>query len=688
MTASTHNPLLSDWKAAGEFPPFAAIRPEHFAPAIVRLAKERIDRVDAIAANPEPPTFTNTVAAYEATGGHIERIDALFEILRLTLGTREVWEVAGEVGALLANHHAALLSHQPFFIRLDAVFHTRHTLELEADELRLLELIHADYVRNGVHLAPDASMRLHAIKERLAQCYVAFNKNLVASTDAFKLILTDEAELAGLPDFIRRAALTEDQPDRANEYVFTLAYSSVVPFLTWSARRDLRERIWRAWTSRCTEPDVDNRPIVREVVQLRAEQAKLLGFENFAQYALTDRMAGTPQAVRELLESIWTPARMLCEAELAALRSFASETGEPAEIEPWDWRYLTERLRTREFNIDAEQVGQYFELESSIRAAFDCAHRLFGLQFRERHDVALYHPDVRLWDVEQHGRLIGYFAADYYARVGKASGAWESEFRMRCDGIDATLPFVINSTSFQGVRGKPTQLALRDVQTLFHEMGHALHSLLSRVRFRRLSGTRVQRDFVEFPSHLMENWVLDPTLLATHARHVETGEAMPDALVRSLRAASCFNEGYELVRYIASALADIELHSLAECADLDIETFQSRYFERLGVMREVDVNHRLPCFRHAFGGSEYAAGYYSYLWAQVLEADAFEAFEESGNAFDAPLAARLHDCLFGIGNSMDPAAAYQAFRRRSPDPLALARKRGFGAVGGSVPDPA
>ncbi|WP_310633395.1 M3 family metallopeptidase [Paraburkholderia sp.] len=679
MTASTHNPLLSDWKAPGEFPPFAEIRPEHFAPAVAHLARERIAQVDAIAANPEPPTFDNTVVAYEATGGHIERIDALFEILRLTMGTRDVWAVAGEVCALLANHHAALLSHRPYFARLDALWRTRHTLGLKADELRLLELIHADYVRNGVHLSPQDSTRLHAIKERLAQLYVTFNHNLVASTDAFKLVLTEDAELAGLPDFIRRAALTEKEAEHANQYVFTLTYSSVVPFLTWSARRDLRERIWRAWTSRCTEPDVDNRPVVREVIQLRAEQAKLLEFENFAHYALTDRMAGTPQAVRDMLESIWEPASALCESELAALRSFARETGEPVDIEPWDWRYLTERLRTREFNIDAELVGQHFELESSIRAAFDCAHRLFGLSFRERHDVALYHPDVRLWDVEQRGQTIGYFAADYYARDGKTSGAWESEFRMRCDGLDATLPFVINSASFQGARGKRTQLALKDVRTLFHELGHALHSLLSGVRFRRLSGTRVQRDFVEFPSHLMENWVLDPTLLATHARHADTGNVIPDELVRSLRAASRFNEGYELVRYIASALADIELHSLADCSDVDIDAFQASYFERLGVMREVDVNHRLPCFRHAFGGIEYAAGYYSYLWAQVLEADAFEAFTETGDAFNAELAARLHDSLFSIGNSIDPGAAYREFRRRAPDPLALARKRGFGA---------
>ncbi|WP_321888448.1 M3 family metallopeptidase [Paraburkholderia bannensis] len=676
MPASTTNPLLMDWNAVGDFPPFAEIRPEHFAPAIAQLAKARLERIDVIASNADPATFENTVIPYEATGGHIERIDALFEILRLTMGTDELRAVEADVCAALANHHATVRSHRPFFARLDAIYKTRSVAGLAEDELRLLERIHSDFIRNGVHLSTPGALRFGAIKARLAELYIAFNQNLLTSTDAFSLVLTTDDELIGLPEFVRRSARASYRSAGTNEHVFTLKYSSVVPFLTYSSRRDLRERIWRAWTSRCTEPAFDNRPVVREAISLRTELAQLLGFETFAHFALGDRMAGSPQAARAILETLWTPAKVLCNSELEALRSLAAEKGESTDIEPWDWRYLTEQLRARNFNIDAEFVSKHFELESVIRAAFDCAGRLFGLSFRERHDVVLYHKDARLWDVEQRGRLIGYFVGDYYARERKTSGAWESEFRMRCDGVDATWPLVINSTSFLGSRHTRTELTIDNVRTVFHEFGHALHSLLSGVRFRGLSGTRVHRDFVEFPSHLLENWALDSTLLATHAKHSETGDPVPDSLIASLRASTRFNEGYELVRYIASALLDIELHSTVSPADLDVEKFQSDFFERLGVVRAADVNHRLPYFRHLFGGSDYAAGYYGYLWAQTLEADAFEAFIEHGDTFDEALAAKLHDHLFSVGNSVDPAVAFRRFRGRPPDPMALARKRG------------
>lgn len=674
------NPLLTDWNAAGTFPPFTNIRPEHFAPAVAHLAKERLDNISAIASNPEPATFANTVVAYESTGGHIERVDALFEILRLTVGTDELWAVEIEVCAALASHHATVHRHQLFFARLDGIYQTRHALGLAEDERRLLELIHTDFVRNGVRLsAPDAT-RFIDIKARLAELYVTFNQNLLASTDAFTLVLTSDDELAGLPEFVLKPARAPQRAGEPNWHVFTLKYSSVVPFLTYSARRDLRERLWRAWTARCTEPTVDNRPVIHKIIALRTELAQLLGFEHFSDYALSDRMAGTPQAARELLERLWTPAKALYESELQALRGLAAELGEPIEIEPWDWRYLTERLRTRQFDIDAGFVSKHLELESCIRAAFDCAYRLFGLSFRERHDVVLHHEDARLWDVDQGGRPIGYFVADYYARDRKTSGAWESEFRMRCDGLDATLPIVINSASFQGGRQTSTELSIGDVRTLFHEFGHALHSLLSSVRFRSLSGTRVHRDFVEFPSHLFENWVLDETLLTTHAKHAETGDPIPNSLICALRASTRFNEGYELVRYIASALLDIDIHSIATTDDLDVDEFQSNCFERLGVLREADVNHRLPYFRHLFCGDGYAAGYYGYLWAQVLEADTFEAFLERGNPFDKEFAGELHDKLFSAGNSVDPSSGFRELRGRAPDPMALARKRGVDAA--------
>lgn len=675
MDIAASNPLLTDW--TNDFPPFSTVRPEHFVPAASRLAKERMARIHAIASNQSPATFENTVEAYEATGGHIERLDALFGILCLTAGNDELQAVEADVSALLANHHADALGHRAFFTRLDSLFCKRHRLDLATDELRLLERLHNDYVRNGVHLAPNDAARFSAIKTRLAKLYVAFNQNILGATDKAVLTLTQEDELVGLPDFVRHAARDDTADLQTGRYVFTLKYSSVVSFLAYSSRRDLRERLWRAWVARCTEPEFDNRPIAQEVITLRHELAMLLGYKSFADYALSDRMAATPQAARELLERVWEPAAARCQSELADLQALAIEIGEPTKVEPWDWRFLTEKLRKRRFDIDMAFVSEHFDIDSTLRAAFESASRLFGVSFHERQDVTLYHPDVRLWELEREGRTIGYLAGDFYSRERKMSGAWESEFRMRCDGAERTLPFVVISASFPRGNGTSVRLGLDDVQTIFHEFGHALHSLLSSVRFTRLSGTRVARDFVEFPSHLLENWALDETLLNSHAKHYETGAPMPRELITSLRASRAFNEGYELVRYIASALIDLEVHSLEPRDDFDIDAIESLYFERLGVPPEADVNLRLPHFRHLFGGDDYAAGYYGYLWAQVLEADAFEAFSEAGNSFDETLANGLHDRLLSVGNSVDPSAAYRAFRGRDPDPLALARKRGI-----------
>lgn len=680
MGTAERNPLLTDWAGIDALPPFAAVKPHHFAPAIQRLSRQQLARIDQIAFSASEPTFENTVVALDSAGGHLERVQALFEILSLTVGTDEIRGVATTVSALLANHAQQVFSHQRFFERLNELYKNRHTLRLSDDELRLLERIHLDYIRHGVSLSPDASTRFAAISEKLAQIAVLLKQNLVDSTEAFALELVDQDDLTGLPAFVLDAARSADTQDGRPCYIFTLRHTSVTVFLAYSSRRDLREKIWRAWTARCTEAPFDNRLLMREMIALRIELAQLLGFRTFADYALADRMARTPKEAQALLSHIWEPAKALCRAELADLRALAMEIGEPANIEPWDWRYFAEKVKARKFSIDTAFVSRHFELESVIRAAFDCAHRLFGLTFHERHDVELYHSDARLWDVKRDGRLIGRFIGDYFSRDEKASGAWESEFRMQCNGQETLLPVVINSASFSRGAGSTIYLGIDDVRTIFHEFGHALHVLLSNVRFTRLSGTRVARDFVELPSHILENWALNTQLLARHALHAETGEPIPRDVVEQLQAAGVFNEGFELVRYVSCALVDMELHSLENADDLDIEQFEANLLERLGAPREAGMNMRLPHFRHVFSGDAYAAGYYGYLWAQILEADAFEAFGEAGDTFDPVVAARLHDCIFSTGNARDPAEAFHAFRGRAPDPMALIRKRGIAGL--------
>jgi peptidyl-dipeptidase Dcp len=557
------------------------------------------------------------------------------------------------------------------------LYRERDTLGLAQDEMRLLEQRHRDYLRSGVALKDADGARLVAIKERLAELDVVFQRNLMSATDAFELTLTEESQLSGLPDFVRATARREPANGQPVHYVFTLKYASVTTFLTYSAQRGLREILWRAWTRRAGEGAFDNRQIASEMVMLRQELARLLGYRNYAEFVLEDRMAGTPGRVLSLLNTVWEPAKALCRSELEDLRSLAAELGEPTDIEPWDWRYLADKLRNRRFKLDMPAISQHLELESVIDAAFGSAARLFGLSFHERHDVPLHHPDARLWEVRRHGRTSGYFVGDYFARERKQSGAWESEFRLQSRDDAPTLPIVINSTSFLRDTSGRTLLDIDQTTTVFHEFGHALHSLLSDVRFNRQSGTRVARDFVEVPSHLFENWVWQPEVLSRHAKHVETGAPLPLETIGQIKASRTFNEGFELVRYLAPALMDIALHSLESPEPIDIDAFEATQLADLDAIPEADVNMHLPNFRHIFSEDGYAVGYYGYLWAQVLEADIFAAFEEAGDPFAEQVAQRLHDSLLSRGGAVDPSAAFHEFRSREPDIAALARKRGF-----------
>ncbi len=688
------NPLLAPWDAPYGLPPFAEIRAEHFAPAFEAAWRAHRDELDRIAADPRPPDFDNTVAAFDASGERLAAICELLDTLGSSHSSEALRAVERDLAGPIAAHDSAVSLHRGLFARIDAVHAQREALGLDAEQRRLVERIHLDFVRAGARLPEAQRARYAAIVARLAELQTSFAQNVLADEEGFRLALHGEAELAGLPDFVRdaaRQAAIEAGPDAAAAdpglHLVTLSYSLVVPFLAFSARRDLREQAWRAWTSRGEHDGPhDNRPVAREILALRRELARHHAYDSYADYALADTMAGDARAVRSLLEQVWTPARRRAAQEEAALSALARELGEPETIEPWDWRYLAEKLRQRRYAIDESAIKPYFSLERIVEAAFDCAARLFGLRFVPLPQAAGYHPDVHIYEVhavdaERGGdRVVGLFLQDNFARPGKRSGAWMGGLRWqsRRGPRGAVLPLICNNNNFaRGRDGEPTLLSFDDAVTLFHEFGHGLHGLLSDVGYQRLSGPQVLRDFVELPSQLFEHWVSEPEVLRRHARHVETGEPIPDALVQGLRAARHFNQGFETVRYAASALVDLAVHQQADPERLDIVAFERAELAALGAPQACGLNHRLPHFQHLFSDDGYAAGYYVYLWAEVLEADAFEAFTEAGDIFEPALAARLHRHVYASGDSVDPAATYRAFRGRDAGVGPMLRKRGL-----------
>lgn len=685
-SAPESNPLLQLWNAPYGLPPFEQVRPEHFEPAYELAMREHRAELDAIASDPQAPSFDNTLAAFDRAGERFSRLQGLFHNLCSSETSPALQAVQRRLATPLAAHESAVYMHQGLFRRIDALHQARQTLDLNPEQLRLLERVHLDFVRAGARLAPAAQQRYAQVMQRLAELTTAFGQHVLAEEAGFQLVLRDERELAGLPDFVRAAA-REAAAQRGVEgaHVVTLSRSLVVPFLTFSERRDLREQAWRAWVSRGEhDGPQDNRPLIGEILQLRQEQARLHGYETYADYALADRMAGRPAAVNRLLDDVWERALVAVGQERAALAALQRDAGVTDELEPWDWRYWAEKLRQRDFDIDDAEVKPYFPLEAMVGAAFDCAQRLFGLRFTPRPELKLYHPDVKAYEVhDAAGQPVGLFLHDNFARPTKRSGAWMSSFIWQSRNGDAggraVRPIIINNNNFaKGAPGQPTLLSFDDARTLFHEFGHGLHGLLSDVTYNRLSGTNVLSDFVELPSQIYENWMAEPEVLRRHARHWQTGEPIPDALIERLQAARRFGQGYDTVRYCASALVDMAVHSHPQPEALgDVCAFERQVMRERGLPPAVGLNHRLVHFQHLFASDGYAAGYYVYLWAEVLDADGYGAFEEAGDPFDPELAQRLKRCVYAAGNSVDPGRAYEAFRGRPPKIEPLLEKRGL-----------
>lgn len=681
--AGPTNPLLGPCAPDGALPPFEAIRPEHFPPALAQAMAEQMAELDAIAGQPEPPTFANTVAALDRSGARLYALDALLGNLGASASSPELQTVQRDLAGPMAAHESAVKMHAGVFRRLDALFGQRHALGLASDELRLLERLHLDCVRAGAQLEPPAQARLAAIMQELATLCTRFSQNVLADEASFQLVLRTEAELAGLPDFVRtaarQAAVERGLPEP--DHVITLNRSLVEPFLTFSDRRDLREQAWRAWNRRGENGgETDNRALIGRILQLRLAQAREQGFACYADFALSDSMAGDQVAVRELLGEVWRRALPAVDRERDALVAMMRSHGQPGEPAAWDWRYWSEKVRQVRYEIDDAEVKPYFSLDRMVAALFDCAGRLFGLSFQARPDLQAYHPDVRCYEVAgADGVPLGLFLQDNFARQTKRSGAWMSDLALRSANRGVSRAIILNNNNFApAAPGQPTLLSFDDARTLFHEFGHGLHGLLSDVRFHRQAGTQVLRDFVELPSQLFEHWLDEPEVLRRHARHWQTDEPIPQVLMDKLQRARRWGQGYETVSYCASALVDLEIHALTDPAGPgELAAFEHDTLQRLGMPEAVGMRHRLPHFQHLFSGASYASGYYVYLWAEVLDADAFNAFTEAGQPFDAQVAARLLRHIYASGDSVDPRSAYTSFRGRLPAIAPLLAKRGL-----------
>ena len=676
----TGNPFFAEWTAPYGLPPFALIRPERFPPAFDRGMAEHDAEIAAIAGAAEPPSFANTIEALERAGRLLELVSRVFFNLEASDSNDALEEIARDYAPKLATHQTRVALDPALFARIADLHARRASLGLAADALRLLERHHLRLTRAGALLGPDDKARMAAINERLASLHTRFGQNVLHDEREWQLVLY-AGDLDGLPDFVRAAAAqAAAERGLTGRWVVTLARSSVEPFLTFSRRRDLRQSLWQAWTMRGAYPGAnDNRPLIREIMTLRAEQARLLGHRDFAQYRLDDSMARDAAAVEALLLAVWEPAKKKAAEERAALEQAAREAGQNEPIEPWDWRYWAESVRRAEYDLGEAEVKPYFVLDDMVEAAFDCARRLFGLGFAARPDLEAYHRDVRVWEVcDRDGAPVGLFLHDNFARSGKRSGAWSSRFRDQ-ENLDAPVrPIIVNNNNFS--KGEPTLLSLDDARTLFHEFGHGLHGLLSRVRYRSQSGTAVRRDFVEFPSQIFEHWLSAPENLRRHARHYRTGAPMPEDLFRRLSAARQFGQGFATVEYLAAALFDLELHRDPVPETLDVDRCEQAFCERFRVPREIGLRHRPAHFQHLFAGGGYAAGYYAYLWAEVLEADGFAAFTEKGDVFDPELAARL-ETIYRAGDTRDPMDLYRSFRGREPRIEALLAQRGLAAGG-------
>ena len=673
------NPLIPKWTGPyGGVPPFDRVKVEHFKPAIEAAMAEHLEEIERIAADPAAPTFENTLAALERAGRTLDRVMTIYNVFAGTVRTPEFQEVEREMEPRLAAHRDKVVQNTRLFKRIAAAYEGPERAKLDTEQQRLAWDKYTDFVRAGARLDDGAKKKLGDINQRLATLYTQFSQNVLADEGRYVLV-DEESDLEGVPEALRASAASEATArGHEGKWAILNTRSSVEPFLALAANRRLREKVWREFVSRGDNGDAhDNKAVIAEIVRLRHERAQLLGYATHAHWRLEKSMARTPERALELMQALWKPALARAKEEIADMQAFADQAGDKVAIEPWDYRYYAEKVRKARFAIDNDEVAPYLQLDQLREGMFWVAGELLGLAFEEVKGVPVVNPDIRVWEVRREGRHVGLFYFDPYARPHKESGAWMNAYRSqeRFDGEVTTI--VSNNCNYmKPAPGKPVLVSWDDAVTLFHEFGHGLHGLASSVRYPSLSGTNVDRDYVEFPSQLLESWLPTREVLNRFARHCASGEPMPESLVKKIEAASKFNKGFDNVEYLSSALVDMRLH-LEPGKARDIAAFEREALEGIGMPREIVMRHRLPHFGHLFSGDSYSAGYYSYLWADTLSADAFEAFTEAGGAYDKKVATRLLENVFAAGNTRDPEEGYRAFRGRDAGIEALMRKRGF-----------
>ena len=676
----SHNPFFETWSTPFGIPPFDQIKTDHFKPAYEKALPLHVAEIAAIRDNPQAPTFDNTIAAFEKAGGALLKINKVFWNLTGTESDEALQKIEREISSVLARHGSEIFLDAKMLARIEAIMAGPEWASLNAEQQRLTERMKKAFVSSGAKLNDAERARLTEITARLATLGTQFSQNILKDEGDFVLWLEKPEDLAGLsPDFLDAAAALATSRGRAGQHAVGLSRGQVETFLTSSTRPDLRDALLNAFLARGEKGgESDNRAIIAETLALRAERATLLGYETYAHYKLDDTMAETPEAVRELLNAVWPPALQAAARERDRLAALAAEDGQNGPFRKADWRHYAEKLRARDYAIDDNALRPYFPLSRMIEAAFFVATKLFGLTFEERRDLPLYNPDVRAFDVKDaSGAHVALFLGDYFARPSKRGGAWMSAFRTQQKLEGNIRPIIVNVLNIaKPASGGDPLLSMDEARTLFHEFGHALHGMLSDVTYPSLAGTSVSTDFVELPSQLYEHWLLQPEVLRRFALHHETGAPIPDALIDKIKAARGFNQGFATVEYCASTFVDLDMH-LDNSATQDPLAFEKKVLDAIRMPDEIAMRHRSPHFSHIFSGSHYAAGYYSYLWSEVLDADAFSAFEETGDVFNPALAKRLRDYIYGAGNLRDPKAAYIAFRGKLPGVDALLAKRGL-----------
>ena len=676
------NPLLAPWTGGhGGVPPFDQVKVEQFKPALEAGMEEQRAEIAKIASNPAPATFENTLAPLEDSGRTYTRVETLYGIWKSTMKGPEFQAVEREMEPRLAAFADEIVQNGPLFQRIEAVYAARETSGLTPEQQRLAWLYHTNFVRAGARLDPAGKQRVAEINQRLASLFARFSQNVLWDEENDYVVLSSASDLDGLSDSAKAsAAAAAKAKGLEGKWLIANTRSAMEPFLTNSRRREMREQVWRHFVDRGDHPgEHDNNPLVVEILQLRAERAKLLGYPTHAHWRVENAMAKTPERAMELMEAVWTPAVARVHQEVADMQRIATKEGAKFRIAPWDYRYYAEKVRKAKYDFDESEVKPYLQLEKLREGMFHVAGELFGLDFAPIDGVPVYHPDVRVWRVTDRntGAEVGLWYFDPYARPGKRSGAWMNAYRRQENFVGPVITLVSNNCNFvKPAPGEAVLVSWEDARTLFHEFGHAVHGLSSRVHYPSLSGTAVARDYVEFPSQLLEHWRSTPEILNTYAVHVKTGKPIPAALVKKVERASTFNQGFMTTEYLSSALVDMKLH-LAGSRPIDPAAFEKKTLQDLGMPQEIVMRHRIPQFLHLFSSDAYSAGYYSYLWSDTLSADAWEAFVEHGGPYDKAVATRLRDDVFSVGDTIDPADGYRAFRGRDPVIAALMRKRGF-----------